>query len=220
MTAAKDFKDEPLDFMKENVVLVRYGYSDEWKKTLKDFFGSSLIGGVVTLTLAPLTGGNTVAYDKRGTKLPVYALRNGANKPTNEQIHAYWCPYSANQTLGVMLGDAADFMFTAEMSGCTLGLGSSNKDGSRMVYHSNLMSSGTTQSQDQMTELAKVGVSSTALKPANYRNQELGPGVLQITPFGVRTMGKWNLYYQIHSYQTAARIDLMGIKPVTGVSAF
>jgi len=118
-----------------------------------------------------------------------------------------------------MLGDAATYMFTAEMSGCTLGLGSPNPDGSRLVFHSNLKSGGNTQRQDQMTELAKVGVSSTTLKPSNYRNQELGPGVLQITPFGIREKGKWKLYYQIHSYQTGSRIDLMGIKPVTGLSA-
>jgi hypothetical protein len=219
MTFAQQFKEDPVDFMANNVVLVRCGYGTEWKKTLSKHFGSSLIGGVMTLTLKPLGGSySKIAYHSRYEhRVPIYQLVNGRDSNRNEQISAYWCPYDDNKTFGVMLGNAAQYMFTAEMSGCSLGLGSPCQDGSILVYHANAKSAVGSQSSAQMTELAKVGATQKVLSPDEYRSTEFGQDAIQITPFGVREKGKWKLYYQMYKYTSGSRISLMGVKPVTGI---
>src|SRR5262249_4915115 len=55
-----------------------------------------------------------------------------------DHLIAYWCPYKANHQLGVMLEDDAPYMFTAVMDGCSLGIGSATRDGSRAVFHANM----------------------------------------------------------------------------------
>ncbi|SDD66072.1 hypothetical protein [Rhodospira trueperi] len=219
MTAAQQFKEDPIEFMENNVVLVRCGYGTEWKKTLSKHFGSSLIGGVMTLTLKAV-GRNydkTAYHGRYGYRVPLYMLVNGRNADRNEQIAAYWCPYEDNKTFGVMLGNAAKYMFTAEMSGCSLGLGSPCQDGSILVYHSNVKSATGNQSSAQMTELAKVGATQKVLTPGEYRSTEFGQDAINITPFGVREKSKWKLHYQMYKYTAGNKISLMGVKPVTGI---
>ena len=41
-------------------------------------------------------------------------------KPREVPLFAYWLPYQANRTHELMLGDKANFFFTAGLSGCTV----------------------------------------------------------------------------------------------------
>ena len=47
-----------------------------------------------------------------------------AHGATSHPIRAYWLPYEANKYCETTLGNAADYMFTATLTGCTIGVGS------------------------------------------------------------------------------------------------
>jgi hypothetical protein len=69
----------------------------------------------------------------------------------DDAFETYWVPY-AQDTPGLltMLGNDAEFMFTAKMTGCSFGIGSHAGNGVVGVAHSNAMASGSAvQGDDQ-----------------------------------------------------------------------
>ena len=223
MTAVQDFKNDPVGFMQNNIIVVRFGWSGELHQAQLDAHaGSSLIGRREILTLTKMQDNQARGY-RRGTTMgwlwgyskttAVYKLEYGGAAAVADQIDVYWCPYNDGSTLGVALGSAADYMFTAPMDGCSLGLGAANPDGSRLVYHSNIRAS-TPENQEveQALELSAVNADALILHPNAYRNAQKGKDC-KVTAFGVRN-GGWHVYYQILIYEPKipAVWKLVGVK--------
>jgi hypothetical protein len=119
------FKDDPLQFMREHVILpdlvedqaTNPGQSDVRRFTL------------VEAETFQVT-------NREGAK--VYRLIDVPDDDEpDDYLSAYWCPYRANHQLGAMLEQDAVYMFTAVMDGCSFGIGSATPDGSRAVFHAN-----------------------------------------------------------------------------------
>ena len=212
MSASQDFKDDPLDFMNNNVVIVRYGMGATKLKDRANFVGHTIVGKAVTLTLTPYNNYTGYLHDMR---IPVYKLELGHQAGVDDQIFAYWCPYSDDKTYGVVLKDVADYMFTAEMDGCSFGVGSRGRDGSRLVYHANVHGSDRQDQQDkQHSDLANVNASHMILHPTAYRTLGAGLGY-RVTTFGLRLKNKWQFHYQVHEYQQQFSINLFGVTRLT-----
>lgn len=78
----------------------------------------------------------------------------------NDAFKIYWVPYYENSTGAfTMLGNHAEFMFTARMTGCSLGIGSYVADGVVGAAHVNAKNSGDADpgsSMDKMEQQKKV----------------------------------------------------------------
>ena len=61
---------------------------------------------------------------------------------TPNAVQAYYCPYAPNDGRATQLGNAADYVFTPTMDGCTVGLGSYDGAGGRRMIHQNSANSG------------------------------------------------------------------------------
>ena len=154
---------------------------------------------------------------------------------------AYWCRYEAEQTHSVVVGSAADLMFTATMNGCTLGIGSRNNTGNRLISHAN--SSGATVNfihdtveQRHVGALAAMLVSRshqqyqqrlavqaahtgpvTLVEPSMYRRDANEQEILDSTTFGVRDAAAddWGFYVQKQG-DTGQHLLLVGVGFVGG----
>lgn len=119
------FKADPLQFMREHVILPDLVEDQETNP------GDSAVRRF-TLEEAPAFQVTNLQNAK------VYRLLDIPYGPTrDEYLSAYWCPYRANHQLGAMLEQDATYMFTAVMDGCSFGIGSATPDGSRAVFHAN-----------------------------------------------------------------------------------
>ncbi|MEP9379133.1 hypothetical protein ABLE91_20640 [Aquabacter sp. CN5-332] len=120
---------------------------------------------------------------------------------------AYICPYSDNAIHSMMLGQAAEIMFTGEMDGCTFGVGMPNRDGGVRVAHANAQLKATgsqwkpnftpqREEQDRMLSLARADAHT--VQPAAYRDRT-GPrdGTERTAVIiGLRNRATWEFYYQ------------------------
>jgi hypothetical protein len=125
--SAAQFVQDPIVFMSQNIILTDVVSNQEANPGNTDVrrFTLDLCAG------APLTNRNNAA---------VYRLNDITWPIPRDHLRAYWCPYKPNHQLGVMLEGDARYMFTAVMSGCSLGIGSATQDGSRAVFHANMES--------------------------------------------------------------------------------
>jgi hypothetical protein len=102
-----------------------------------------------------------------------------------------------------MLGDNADLMFTAEMSGCTFGVGSPGPNGAVRVCHANDMTAGAGggASAQQASQLAStnalLGNNAKVFGPDNYR-QVTSDFETRATVVGIRGQnGNWEFWAQV-----------------------
>ena len=120
--SAEQFAENPYRFMQDNVVKVAAA-------------PELPVGGENILRVyVERTAGTIENKDGGG----VYLLWTGEG---DNAIDAYWCPYKANNANddfeATMIGNRANYMFTADMTGCTLGVGSQTGDGNVRVAHAN-----------------------------------------------------------------------------------
>jgi hypothetical protein len=117
----------------------------------------------------------------------------------DKSFKAYFCSYEPGQVFGTIVGAKANFMFTAQMDGCSLGVGHKTADGNRLVYHANKGGNATLQQQDLDAKLG-VGNQAAVLGPSDYR-VESGIGHLASTTIGIRTpsTNDWHFYAQIYA---------------------
>ncbi len=73
--------------------------------------------------------------NKIGGKVFELYITNDVNKPA---IDSYFCPYENDKSFFITLGNAADYMFTPKMDGCTFGIGS-QAGGACRVGHVNFV---------------------------------------------------------------------------------
>jgi hypothetical protein len=193
MSAVGLFLQDPLGFMSKNVVVV--GWDGPANDTL-----NGAVYDMTFVTKAPATA----CAKQLGKSLGLYFLvpapmvkQLPAATPDGRTFKAYFCPYQQNNILGTTISKGADYMFTATMDGCSLGIGAAATDGSRLIYHDNRGG----QAEDQRTELGLVMGASlqSVIEPKDYRF-EMGQGVLKSTTFGLRlaTNNKWSFHTQIY----------------------
>jgi hypothetical protein len=194
---------DPPAFMRNNIVIVNFeGAAHDTEDKPLD------------LVLYSLPTSRVIGK-KLGTALNIYFVAEadmlrfspGATA-AGPSFKGYFCPYRQNDTLGTMISNKANVMFTAAMDGCSLAIGSETAGGGRMVYHANTASLGS-----QKDPHAQGAAQETTLKlmyggsgidriwaPKDYRF-EMGQGILRSTSFGVRDTGTgaWHFYSQVYT---------------------
>jgi hypothetical protein len=135
---------------------------------------------------------------------------------------AFFCPYEPNKTLGTTVTNGARLMFTAEMDGCSFGIGSPANDGSRLVYHANRNVGGgapqlNAQDQDLRTWFRNQhtfihGV----LSPVDYRRSSKGTFYEATTIAVADNHNQWSFYSQRHALESVVppRYSLKGVVTV------
>jgi hypothetical protein len=197
------FLADPLTFMQSNLLIVNF------EGAPRDTGDAPL--DLVLYSLPP----TRVIGKKLGVPLGVYFIAEASMLryspgavAAGPSFKAYFCPYRKDDTLGTVISNKADLMFTAAMDGCSLGIGSAGPSGSRLIYHANTASLGSesdpkAQGAAQNTTL-KLMFGGTGIDriwgPENYRF-EMGQGSLRSTSFGVRSTGSgvWNFYSQVYT---------------------
>jgi len=205
------FLSDPLGFMNDNVIVVTFEGADT------DTLGDTPLD-LCLIERAPL--GGTAA--KLGRPLGLFAIGTAGFaacvsyvKSVSSPFRAYFCPYRGGQTLGTVIGSKADFMFTTQMDGCSLGIGMANGMGERLIYHSNVGGNVGAQ-QTQLTGKMGVGIE-TVWEPKSYR-MEFGQSELCSTTFGVRhrLLNTWRFYAQTYQrrYSNPDKFYLRDVKTV------
>jgi hypothetical protein len=129
-------------------------------------------------------------------RIPVYKLRKATNTDGKAVIFdAYLVEYEAGKTPQTVLWNKATLCFTANMNGCTFGIGSQIGPADPvLVTHSNSqgMGSDAARAQDQRSNAnAVIGDGGVLLEPEHYRTYEK-----QALTFGFRSTGqKWKFCY-------------------------
>lgn len=145
------------------------------------------------------------------TRVPFFELRKAADGEV--AFDAYIVEYVAGTTPQTTLGTDAQLAFTANMNGCTFGIGSqANAESALVVTHSNSVGHGSQAANalDQHDRaLGVVGQGGTLLEPSSYRTHDK----MAVT-FGYRSAGQlWRFAYL--SYRRAQnRITTYGVVDV------
>jgi len=184
------------------------------------------------------------ARNAAGALIPAYYLMPGDGG--HGCFEAYWCPYEPSGIRSVVVGSAAQFMFTATMAGCTLGVGSRTAAGERLVSHANAMATVDFMYGDNPNALSdfqmalvrarqqavqkglvlrrqRVGGQPdpglTLIEPKNYRADAAGNQTLSSTTFGLRNEGTddWGFYTQKYDPNSNPE-TLIGVMFVAGTA--
>ncbi len=123
---------------------------------------------------------------------------NVANLSRDEKMPVYWLGYVAGSATDLMLGDAGRMMFTANMDGCTLGIGSQAGAGGCRVSHANDVKSGDAEAQrvGQVDKLRGVfgDQGFRMLEPSSYKLTSTGAARFNATNFGINQGGRWSFF--------------------------
>jgi hypothetical protein len=102
-------------------------------------------------------------------------------------------------------------MLTAQMDGCSFGIGSPSSSGV-YVYHSNRSDQPASQEATQTEDLTgKLGGASRIFSPSNYI-MERGERVLAATMVGTRSGNNWRFFAQVYWSSTDIAIRGQGAK--------
>lgn len=210
MSAVGRFLQNPSQFLQSNVLVIAWDGNEQLADRVHD------------LTFVQKPPADAVAR-KMGETLGLYfvvpqqmlAAMPGVT-PDGRTFRSYFCPYRQNDTLGCTISNDADFIFTATMDGCSLGIGSAGADGSRLIYHSNLAGQARKEgdpaqaaAQDTTINLLMPGKVDTIWTASNYRF-EYGAATLSSTTFGTRsrTTNKWSFLSQVYFKDAGTRNPL------------
>jgi hypothetical protein len=186
MTAQQDFVRNPAAFMRDNVLRCQ-------------FFD----GGVNIANSQPLVVTVKVMKDDpKVTNRPggkVYYLTTDVTGcDRTAKVPIFWLGYKDNDTRRGMLNRNSRVMFTANMDGCTLGVGSQDGQGGCLVSHANSKGSGggIQQARDQHTQLTGVfdGGDFWTVDPTGYMDGMGAKHAFKGTNFGMLTDGWWMFY--------------------------
>jgi hypothetical protein len=122
MAQPQDFIRDPLQFMRDNIVLVNTMRvsDDEPAIEVRVFENPNVRIGNMP---------NGRVYEM--------GMRNNNRGRDDEYLKIYFCPYGDDEAHFITLGRDANFMFTPAMDGCTFGVGSQNGEGVVRVGHVN-----------------------------------------------------------------------------------
>ena len=157
---------------------------------------------VYTLALMEIRKGYTLANDANNV---LTATRNNPKKGVSTHaIRAYYLPWDNNRHYESQLGNAADYMFTPTMDGCSFVIGSGT---SPKVSHLNYQNNESRIDQKRIDKkIAKVfgddAQAATRLTLADYspnsHKEKLEGKLSMLTVVGFRdkTHNTWSFYYQ------------------------
>jgi hypothetical protein len=198
VTAIADFVAHPRTFLRNNIVRARFQMPDNathvrpFKLTRKPGLGTRLADGaqIPIYEIEPVIGQELTIFQRNGTSRD------------RDYLNAYWCPYDPGQMHAIVVADAANFMFTTNMDGCSFGVGHAAPDGSRRVAHTNMWGVVPNSRGAQNMMLQVAGYDRIIINPNEYMQTPLVPtalnGEIKITTFGVRNpaSGHWSFWYQ------------------------
>ena len=213
MPAVQELLADPVSFIRHNLLKVDGFCNDPPQNAYQP-------DGTVLLTLDDVTndfGGVTRKRNRKGfAKLRnwitgetqykatrLYLVRLARNGDA-ETFSAYICPYRTDASLSTHLGNAARLMFTAEMTGCSFGVGIPNAQGV-LVMHSNESALATQDStapqvQGQLQQLQNANANARMLQPGQYRQVGDGGMDTRATTMGIRVNTDWQFWYQNFNY--------------------
>jgi hypothetical protein len=212
MTIASDFTDHAGDgtwirnFFRTNIVTTTFA-SDS-----RNFKGVHAMGAREGYYVGT-TNLDYAGQNQAGDPMRIVTV---ANQPDlDDTFNAYWCPYSSQAARASVLSNAASWMFTAKMDGCTFGVGSPAGDGSRYVAHVNAGGIGNTQ-MAMLRGLSMFAADDglASLEPNAYRG--IVPGDVKATTFGILVHGnQWRVYSQLYILSpwdhTLTYVDLLRV---------
>jgi len=119
-----------VDFMRNNIV--KCGVTNPEGRLISDRG---------TVKIRPIEAMGNIGGKPMG-KVYWFEFVNAADT-SDDLLEIYWAPYYGNDVAPpTILGNGSHFMFTAVMSGCSFGVGSSPGNGVVGVSHANAMNSG------------------------------------------------------------------------------
>ena len=150
------------------------------------------------------------------TKLTSFYVVTPAQPNDPNAIAIYVCPYRTNASLSTNLGTASNLMFTAEMTGCSFGVGQAAANGSVLVMHSNesqlaTPTSTAPQEQGQLQQLTNANAIRKTLQPGSYRMFDPANDIdYRATTIGIRVGTKWEFWYQNFNHTTTNK-DMVSV---------
>lgn len=219
--AVADLLRDPLLFMQTNLV----------RPNLAGAFGNTPI----SMTLEE----DKPARLPNGQWIEAWSIAKGTGGA--DSFDAYWCPYSIDTTQSVTVGPDAKLMFTADMTGCSLGVGSPTNTGHQLISHANCAQIGNliasfygggdldmqllvlraSQQAFQKASLEQAHGGDpglTAIEPPSYRSDPVEPTqLLSSTTFGIKDdKHQWAFYVQKRGFKNN-KDELVGVAFVAGV---
>lgn len=213
MTAVQDLVADPTSFIRHNLLKIDGSCNDPPQVSYQP-------NGTIMLTLEDMTndfGGVMRPRNRKGIPKLVNSIKGRTQykatrlyvvrvaRPTDlETFAAYICPYQTNASRQVVLGVAASLMFTAEMTGCSFGIGIPNAQGGVLVMHSNEANLATEQSTapqaaGQLQQLQNANANALMLQPGQYRTVTDTQDT-RATTIGILVGGDWQFWYQNFDY--------------------
>lgn len=181
MPVEVDFFNNPSAFLRANVVIqaspnepLGYVEGNLYYFTVRET-RSAVVRNLPQVALAP----RKVCYM---TQVP---------QGTANAVTGYYCPYAPNDGRATQLGNAANYVFTPTMDGCTVGLGSYDGAGGRRMVHQNSASSGagmgpepTPESRSNQRRMqsalvrSDLGLNASLIDPTLYQNWDAGGEIM------------------------------------------
>jgi hypothetical protein len=212
MSIAQDFADNAgneawiVDFFDRHIAMVVYGLQQNEK-------------GVYPINVYDgwRNGGFDMGYQGRsygGGALPIVSLGNEGK--SSDTFDAYRCPYEKNAAAHAHLKDAADYMFSAKMDGCSFGIGMPSSTGSVYVAHANRGGDGEAQLAQLRGHTKMQGnLQQCSFDPANYRFTLEDASSSMATTFGLHVDGAWKFYSQVILVDVIGRkLTHYGVVPI------
>ncbi|MDA1075607.1 MAG: hypothetical protein O3A63_12735 [Proteobacteria bacterium] len=176
------------------------------------------------LTFRPSAGSGFRSAGSKETPIPVYMLSKA--KEDEVSFDAYIAEYVQGKTTPTMLGGDASLCFTANMNGCTFGIGTqATPADSLLVSHGNAAGSKglsglagvvkpstilEIQNSVQHTWAREVHGTGQVFEPEHYRT-----GGRQSITFGWREQGKkWKFFFQSYEKVSGSKWLVHGVNPV------
>jgi hypothetical protein len=186
MSYQSDFVADPVAFMSVNVLRCQF------------FDGGFKISESrpVVITIKEMANSPRVVNKRNGKVF--YLTTDTAGRGRDEKVPIFWLGYKDNESTRGMLTNNSRYMFTANMDGCTLGIGSQSGDGGCLVSHANLKSAGGGEGQRSGQETQLRGLfgeeSFRMVQPGSYMYTTGGTKGFKATNFGVNINGTWKFY--------------------------
>ncbi|WP_191084513.1 hypothetical protein [Roseococcus microcysteis] len=194
MTDRSDFVRDPVEFMGRHIVRCQFF---DWNNTVDI---SQSRAHVITIKEMQ---GPPMVLNRPGAKV-FYLSNDVAGCARNEMLPIFWLGYRQNKVTQGTLNNQSRVMFTANMDGCSLGVGSQAGDGGCLVMHANKargMPSGEAQALAQHGQLQRKfdGQEFHVVEPSTYLTNEADPGRFLATNFGINRDGWW--FFYTHSWR-------------------
>jgi hypothetical protein len=191
MSDRSDFVSNPLIFLKKNILRCQF------------FDGGVKISESRprVITIKEMANSPRIVNSPGGKVFYLTADTSGCSHA--EKVPIFWVGYQQNEVTPGMLTNNSRLMFTANMDGCSLGVGSQAGDGGCLVMHANKAKGtggGPAQTMAQHTQLQS-GYGDTEffeVQPATYMDRMGATGKFKATNFGMNRDGWW--FFYTHSW--------------------